>query len=204
MDFGTKCLVPPGRARLEPTETRTGPEFFKHLSYPSRSSTEFFRRPTATARRGQGLHVRGAEEMRAVAIGRVGRLAFPMRSGSPGWPKAKRHLLLLKNFDLWQSRQAPTGADCHNSTFLSSPPCRGECADCFSGFSRARGGFSARAIATTRISSAPRYPSPDARAPSCSDPLVRYLSQAGRDPSSPLPSGGSDELPASRRRTPFV
>ena len=128
MDFGTKCLVPPGRVRLKPTETRTGPEFFKHLSYPSRSSTEFFRRPTATARRGQGLHVRGAEEMRAVAIGRAGRLAFPMRSGSPGWPKAKRHLLLLKNFDLWQSRRAPTGGRLPQLHFSQQPTVpRGVC-----------------------------------------------------------------------------
>jgi hypothetical protein len=98
MDFGTKCLVPPGRARLEPTETRTGPEFFKHLSYPSRSSTEFFRRPMATARRGQGLHVRDAEEVRAVAIGRAGRLAFPDAQRFPRMAKSQETPLAAEEF----------------------------------------------------------------------------------------------------------
>ncbi len=115
-----KCLVPPGRARLKPMETQPSPEFPKRLSYPNRSSTEYFKRFAATTRRGQGLHVKGAEEMRAVAIGMAGSLAFPMPSGSLGRPKAKKYLLLLKNFDLWQSRRAPTGGPIATTPIFSA------------------------------------------------------------------------------------
>jgi hypothetical protein len=204
-DFGTKCLAPPGRARLEPTETRPGPELSKHLSYPSRTSTEFFKRPTATARRGQGLRVKGAEEMRVVAIGRAGRLAFPMRSDSRKAKKAKRHLLLLKNFDLWQSRRGPTGGPIATTPLFSAAH-RTE--------KRSSTVFSDSSVREEAFLPAqlPQLAFPQHRATHhrmhelqvASIPRRATSARRGETRRSPVPSGGSDESPASRRREPFA